>query len=199
MAGTYNYVTHNRHVFDNEWLMTWLIWFFTFFLKFDDFRFILFIIVWISESIFEWNWDLEAWFWGLGSLFSWNWRPEADFFEKRGPWAILGIFGFPRRASASKNRMLLAALGCILRFFFDQKSIKIRCKFWCYFRYRFRIDFWPISEASDLWKWWFRIGEKLFFIKSLIQKNCYFFVWSKTLSEIKQKWNWKQHWKNIDF
>ena len=51
------------------------------------------------------------------------------------------------------------------------KSIKNRSKHRCFFQYRFQIDFWSISGASDPWKWWFRIGEVLFFIKSAFRES----------------------------
>ena len=56
-------------------------------------------------------------------------------------------------------------------------------------RYRFRIDFWTISEASDPWKWWFRIDENLLFIKSLFRKSDAKMItfWSKKYPEINQK------------
>ena len=52
--------------------LAYLVIYFVFEIWWFSCHLILFIIVWISESLFEWNWDLEAWFWGLRSLFSWN-------------------------------------------------------------------------------------------------------------------------------
>ena len=66
----------------------------------------------------------------------------------------------------------------IFCWFFE--TILIIC---CFIDFKwFYVDFWSVSGASKPWKWWFRISETLFFIKSLFRK-----------SDPKRWWTWRQN------
>lgn len=90
-------------------------------------------------------------------------------------WAFLNNFS---KTAISWKRAPLQWKINIFKVWSLRKSIKNRC----YFRYRFQIDFWSISGASEPWKWCFRIGEVLFVITSLFRKK-----YPKTINFVSRK------------
>ena len=112
------------------------------------------------------------------------------------PLQVIGGRGATGRAAQEKNRTLFfrgqildtflrgpqrpngSILEVKMRVDFDQNVTKNASET----RWRFSVDFWSISGASKPWKWWFRISETLFFIKSLFRK-----------SYPKRWWKWRQN------
>ena len=130
------------------------------------------------EKIYCWIHFLIT-FWVPGLFVWWNGGPEAYFFEKRGPWAILG-------ASEGPTRSLWHALGRLGAPFWEAFSIKNRCNFWfkCWYDFWLIFDwfleaFWiktwsffdNFSETVILWKIAPRLYETIIFRGRRLQKS----------------------------